>query len=254
MYTAAIDICPKKYEKDKDYSDLLSGLLGCLRKNGQVLGREYPITQSGNIFSAYVSTPDQDSLNQKYNNKYVNKAISQLGGKEVVSFRNLGKDPESGDKCKCNNRKAIILFTSYLSIESPLSCGICFGSIPLYEIPKTYDDEYYDIICWESDYQACDQLQMNCAVGERFAMNQMLKIDSALNTIGIGICQTISEKCNIPVYYYLFKGAGRSRKSERERVCPSCGGHWLLEEPYQDIFDFKCDKCCLLSNIAWNIG
>jgi predicted nucleic acid-binding Zn ribbon protein len=253
MYSAIIEISPKSNEDEKDYSDLLCLLLGCFRKNGQILGRQYPISLNKNVFSAYVSIPAKDSLDPKYNNKYVTDAYLELGGDEVITFRILGVDPESGKLCECNNRKSLIIFTNYLSIESPISCGNCFGSVPLYEIPKSYEDEYYRIICWESDYQACDQLQMNCAVGERFAINQMTKSDSALNKIGIEISRTLSEKCNVPVYYYLFKGSGKSHEIEQKRVCPSCSGEWLLEKPFHEIFDFKCENCNLLSNIAWNI-
>ena len=44
----------------------------------------------------------------------------------------------------------------------------------------------------------------------------------------------------------------RSRARELARLCPMCGGSWRLEEPWH-IFDFKCDRCQLLSNIAWDV-
>jgi predicted nucleic acid-binding Zn ribbon protein len=254
MYTAAIEININKTEYENECLDLLSLLLGSLRKNGQVLGKEYPISKNDNVLTAYISIPAENSLSHKFNNRYVTDVQDKLSCLGSVSSRTVGKDPESGDPCHCSKRKSLILFTNYLSIESPISCGTCFGSVPLYELPKISGDEYHEIICWESDYQSCDHLQMNCAVGERFALNQLSKVDSALNKIGIDICHALAKKCDIPVYYYLLKWSGKSQKVEERRLCPTCGGKWLLREPYQDLFDFKCDKCHLLSNIAFNLN
>ena len=54
-------------------------------------------------------------------------------------------------------------------------------------------------------------------------------------------------------FYFLSKGRGRSRAAEQARLCPGCGGDWLLEEPRHDCFDFRCESCRLLSNIAWTV-
>jgi len=45
----------------------------------------------------------------------------------------------------------------------------------------------------------------------------------------------------------------RSLSAEMRRKCPGCRGPWLLKKPLHGKFDFRCDKCHLLSNIAWNI-
>ena len=149
--------------------------------------------------------------------------------------------------------KSYILYTTYVSLESPIRCGDCFGGIPLYRLPATRDDEYGDIITWESDYKACDTLQMNCSTGERFGLSQLSKHDSSLAIRGREICNRITVTTGIPTYYYLLKSSGKGLKAEQARKCPSCKGEWLLQEPLHGLFNFQCDGCRLLSNIAWSV-
>ncbi len=241
--------------KDKQL-DLIHSLLGAYRMNGQILGREFVIFRQSEEYVTHVKLPDTDSLQDKHNNRYVNQSIEKLRnniGLEQPIINKLGKDTDAASLCKCDAINGYILYTSYISLDSPLRCFDCFGTIPLYRIPKTYDEEYYDIICWQSDYQSCDQLQMNCKVGEQFAMNQMFKLDSALTKQGIEICRKIYEITQKSTYYYLYQGESRSIKSEQTRVCPSCQGEWLLAKNIHGIFDFRCKKCSLLSNISWDV-
>jgi hypothetical protein len=46
-------------------------------------------------------------------------------------------------------------------------------------------DEYDDVVHWQSNYQACDTLQMNSSVLERAAMREMSRLDSQLTRDGI---------------------------------------------------------------------
>jgi predicted nucleic acid-binding Zn ribbon protein len=122
----------------------------------------------------------------------------------------------------------------------------------LYLIPHTYDDEYYNVITWQSDYKACDSLQMGCKTGERFGSREISKIDSSLSRRGIEICNQITNLTGLPTYYYLHRYNDQKRALEEKRKCPSCGGDWLLKESLHELFDFKCDQCRLLSNISWS--
>lgn len=171
---------------------------------------------------------------------------------EKPTLKILGEETYEHISCACKNSSAYILFTHYVSIQSPLKCYDCFSPIPLYRIPRFESGDYYRIICWQSDYKSCDSLQMNCTTGERFAMNQMSNLDSSLSKQGISICNKIKILTKKNCYYYLYKHNGKSKKKELERKCPSCNGEWLLDEIFFK-FDFKCDKCHLLSNIAYSV-
>ncbi|MBC8135173.1 MAG: DUF2310 family Zn-ribbon-containing protein [Fibrella sp.] len=90
---------------------------------------------------------------------------------------------------------------------------------------------------------------MGCKTGERFGLGEMSSPDSSLTKRGRELCEQITHRTNTPTYY-LFRHHGRSQKRERERRCPICNGDWLLPEPLFERFDFRCDDCRLLSNIA----
>ena len=243
------------FDKDKNEQqvDLLYSLLGSWLQNGQILGEQSPIAETKECFSVFVNTPDVDSLAVTYDNEYTQENYEKLKkvGLSVPVIDDLGIHPETACLCDCEDCTSYILFTTFISIESPLRCGDCFGVIPLYKIPKTSEYGYYDIMAWQSNYQSCDSLQMGCRVGERFGANQMMKFDSPLSRDGLAICQKIQELTQKPVYYYLNKGSARSEKEELNRKCLSCGQNWLRKKPLFDLFDFQCENCKLLSNIAW---
>ena len=232
-------------------ASIIMDYLSSLYKNGQILGKEYPIALKDKMIFSYILVPDSHSLDTQYSNKYVSENYRKLSSLNItLTQRIIGKEINSSNICDCDDCKNYILYTDYLTLESPLHCGNCFGIIPLYKIPKTYDDEYYDIKCWESNYQSCDNLQMNCSVGAQFGIGQLSKINSNLNIEGLNICKNIINLTGKNVYYYLYHYTNKpSIKNQLDRKCPSCGGDWILDEKLFGIFDFKCDKCLLLSNI-----
>ncbi len=74
MYTAKLSFKITNRRKTYIVLDLINTLLGCYRKNGQILGKEYPIAHSNskNKIFAFVSLPDKNALQNIHNNKYVN--------------------------------------------------------------------------------------------------------------------------------------------------------------------------------------
>ena len=233
--------------------DEINSFLSTLRQNGQVLSREFLSTESRGTLKTCVLVPEADALSTSHDNKWAKQARVSLTRKGLTHFRVkvLGKDPTSLDTDGCASPNQYILFTNYLTMESPLRCGECFGPVPLYRVPPTYDDsEYYNIKTWEADYQACDTLQMNCSTGERFGIREMSEANSSLSRRGRGLCADIEKGTGKPVYYYLFRYVTRTTRAKEEaRMCPICGGAWLLEESWH-IFDFKCESCRLVSTFA----
>jgi predicted nucleic acid-binding Zn ribbon protein len=140
-----------------------------------------------------------------------------------------------------------------LAFEPPLRCIGCNGIVALYRLPRPAKVEHSGMLFWASNYQACDTLQMNCTVGEQFGTRQMSDLRSSLSRSGVAVCKEIERLTGRPVYYYLHRASGRGRSAEVRRRCPSCRGSWLLNTALHGKFDFKCDKCHLLSNIGWNV-
>lgn len=254
MYVAQMSFTLNESADADAASDLVNSLLGALRMNGQVCGCEFPITINDNSCLSVVLLPDIDALANEHMNEYVSSAHEALhaAGFEGPEITVIGADIDSVPPCTCQRPEAYILFTTYLSLESPLRCWTCFQPVPLYRIRPTKDKDYHAIICWQSDYQACDTLQMGCSTLERASVREMSRPDSSLSKRGRDICAVITENIGIPAYYYLYRYNARSRKQELARTCPVCNGEWRLDES-QHIFDFKCDRCHLLSNIAWDV-
>lgn len=254
MFTAEL-VFVLDENRDSDLAvDSIYSFLGALRLNGQVLGSELPIGRKGLTYRCFVLLPESFSLDKGLGNKNVTEELTKL--EEVglyFSYEIIGEEPECALVCECHSPSSYILFTHYVSLESPLRCGDCFGAVPLYKIQSTDDNEYYDIITWKSDYQACDSLQMHCSTGERFGIKEMSRHDSSLSKRGLEICSKLSKVTGVKTYYYLYRNTSLGRNAELNRKCPSCGGEWLIDNPLHDKFDFCCVKCTLLSNISWSV-
>jgi predicted nucleic acid-binding Zn ribbon protein len=236
--------------------DLLESVLAAYRMNGQICGREWPILAEGEIVSAIVLSPEEQSFDARFNGKYVTAAMARCEAEGLLmTLEALGKDSESlpSCQCQCHRPSAYVLFTSYASLESPLRCMDCFGPIALYYMEIMASGEFNELVTWQSDYRSCDQLQMNCSVLEQEATRELSSIDSSLNKIGLAHCKTLATTSNRPFYYYLFSGKSENLQTELERRCPGCGNAWLLTSRLHDLFDFRCDRCRLLSNIAFDV-
>lgn len=229
-------------------------LMSHYRGNGQTQGKiESQYIKDNKIISLPFTLEDQ-SLNKRYNNFYVDRQSEKLEElcKSELNFRILGKTSESYEECcTCNKPEFYILITNYISILSPLTCGNCNQTVPLYHIPKYQDHGYMPILSWETNYNSCDSLQMNCEVGEQWGLNQMQEVRSKLSKQGIKICNRLEELTSIPTYYYLHNYRKPTSKYYAKR-CPNCGTKWQLKEPLHDFYDFKCDTCKLISTKSSN--
>jgi len=197
---------------------------------------------------------EKNSLNSKFNNSYVQNQIKKIESSysAKVLFSLIGKTSENyNGSCNCGKSDFYILITNYITIQSPITCGNCFKSVPLYSLPKYDDDGYMPILSWETNYRACDDLQMNCEVGEMWALNQMQEYKSQLSKQGIKICKRVSELTNTPTFYYLFNYR-KVKGDQLSQFCPGCNLKWSLEVKIDDYYDFKCDECCLISTVSQN--
>ena len=76
---------------------------------------------------------------------------------------------------------------------------------------------------------------------------------AGLSTEGRALAARLESKTRRPDYYYLMKHFGTSDAQERRRRSPSCKKPWALHTPLHRIFDLRCDRCRLLSNVAWDV-
>jgi predicted nucleic acid-binding Zn ribbon protein len=240
--------------KAEDQADAITWLTAALARNGNLL-EEFLVISDSNGWTVYGIIPAQDAFHRAHWNNLVLQRMSALRSVKLKRprIRVLGAVPETATQCRCTAPKGFFLFTTFLHVEPPLWCIDCNGIVPLYRLPPSHTGEHSGLLAWQSNYQACDALQMSSTVGERFGTRQMSDLASELSRSGLAVCKDLKRLTSRPVYYYLYRESTRSHTVELRRKCPSCGGPWRLKEPLHAKFDFKCDKCRLLSNIAWSV-
>lgn len=251
MYIQKIEIqINSKVDKDELIDDF-GILMSYYRGNGQTQGKIESQYIKANRIVCLPFTVERNSLDSRYNNFYVNKQISKIEElcKSKFKFSTVGKTYDSyKTPCTCKKSDFYILITNFLTIQPPLTCGKCNSYVPLYRLPEYYDYGYMPILSWETNYISCDSLQMNCEVGERWALNQMQKPNSRLSKQGLNICFTIEKLTGIPTYYYLHNYS----KVRTTDNCPNCKENWVLQQKIHDFYDYKCDNCRLVSTISFN--
>lgn len=255
MDTAQLFFRTRTAKSHEKFLDKVQGYLAALLHNGQIVG-DYTMAKSSGGLLVTASVPEVDALAGRFANKWVRKRLRDLAAVGVArpKVTHLGRDPESREPCSCRKRPFLILFTTFINAEPPLRCGACFRPIALYRMPVTNEAEnHQDLLRWQDTYQALDWLFIGTGPGERFAHEQLSRFDSDLSTDGRELARKLETKVLVPVYYYLSKYFGRSDRTERTRKCPSCGKAWLRKEPLHRIFDFQCQRCRLLSNVAFDV-
>ncbi|MFC3023051.1 Zn-ribbon-containing protein [Vibrio zhugei] len=233
----------------------INGLMEALRYNGQVLGREFPMIMGEGEFSVRAVCPEQDSLHSKYHSDFVNTCLQRLHDACLVGpkVRLLGRDLNSEQAAESDVPNWQVLYTTYVHTCSPLRSGETLLPIPLYRQAPTFNGDHKSVVKWQTEWQACDELQMaGSCQAEYAALHEICDTDSDLFIRGWDIRGRIEYLSQVPTYYYLYRVGGSSLAEEKARCCPKCGGAWLLEEPLHDIFHFKCDSCRLVSNISWD--
>ena len=238
-----------------DVEDAIQSYLAALWKNGQIVG-DTPTARARGGYRVFVNAPRAEALRLRRGNQWVRRAAKKLidASVERPRFRRLGHEPESRKPCTCGRPSHFVLFANCLSDESPVRCGQCFGPVPLYTLPATGEaGDYQDLLSWQSTYQAMDGLFIGSGAGERYSHRQMSDCASPLSKEGRELAAKLEVKVRRPVYYYLMKHFGTSEGRERRRRCPSCEKLWALATPLHRIFDFRCDRCRLLSNVAFDV-
>jgi predicted nucleic acid-binding Zn ribbon protein len=234
--------------------DAIGWLIAAFVRNGSLM-EQFEAEGAGEKFSVYGMTPARNAFHRANWNDRVRIQIAALKAANLKrpQIRILGIIPETAAVCQCAKPNGYVLFTTFLSVEPPLRCIDCNDTIPVYNLPRPAVGEHQGLFSWRSDYLACDTLQMNCTVGERFGERQMSDSKSQLSRSGIAVCKEIERLTGRPTYYYLYRASGRTHAAETRRRCPTCNGEWLMKQPLHYKFDFKCDQCRLMSNIAWNV-
>lgn len=233
----------------------VNGLLDAWRYNGQILGREFPLLMSDGAFQVRVVCPEIDSLSTQYHSEQVKLKLKQLSNANLTSpkIKVLGRDVNSEQSALSLPQKWQVLYTTYVHTCSPLRCGESFMPVPLYKIPPVFNGDQKAIVKWQTEWQACDEIQMAGAFQAEFAaLSEIQDVESLLFRKGWDLRGRIEYLTQVPTYYYQYQVGGTEKEIEQNRPCPRCGGDWRLSEPLHDLIYFKCDHCKIVSNLSWD--
>lgn len=197
-------------------------ILSMLYKNGQIIG-SYSVEKCDLNYIANVITTDDDSLDGKYFNSYILKAIENFD----IETQIIGDDLLSSDCCHCETHSYFVFAIHPYHSSSPVICGDCGKEIPLIKIPYLYsEEEHYSILNFQQTYNAVDVLWMD-SLSDRFSKNQIVNYNSELNKRGLEIRAELEKQLQKPVYYLLANPIGGWYEFEKNckslEVCPKCG-------------------------------
>lgn len=253
MYMKVADIVftTNNYNKDDTIDDFIDNLIHNMRYQGRITNQPLSLVKQEQSFIINCRIPESTSLNSMHENRW----FKELEKKNVkITYSILGEDIWSPNICKCGQNESYILSASR---PIPILCGICMDSIPLYKLPFTYeaDPSYYDIISWNNENRAWGTIEFaSIDKIEKVAHHVLCDIDSEHSKTALEICDTIKKKTKIACYYdFENLKDGVSIKDEISKKCPKCNSDWILKEKLNDRYDFKCDKCHLVSNFSYNI-
>jgi predicted nucleic acid-binding Zn ribbon protein len=248
MYLFSMTLYPNEKQQEDDYKSFQeeqAWYFSALYKNGQILINGCNTVRGECDFTTYFLVPEKDSLDPKNNNKYVNEFYAKLLGicQREPRTSIIGKSSDYGLACSCNTPSWYMLYSDYTTHESPIVCGDCGLSVPLYKLPKILgEDEFYTVLGWQTAYNSCDNLFMQ-GIGERGAYQRLSKPSSDLSKLGEEICREFEKVKGMPFYYYLFR-----YYSSHKLVCPVCGEDWKLGEENTLFVDYRCEHCRLVAD------
>ena len=227
----------------KDPADKVDDVLYDLYKNGQIL-KDYIVEAKDNgEYVATVTTTDDDSLEEKYQNAKLYRAFDDFD----EDIRILGDDALAVDSCHCEDHSYYILSTDPYEEASPVICGDCGKEIPLIRIPYlNYDDDYSAILDFQNACAAMNTLWAE-NINTDYAEEQITDPDSELNQKGRYIRLLLEGELDKTVYYSVRtdlnacfdapsacpickRDLGLIKNSLTYKVCPKCSLAFATDE------------------------
>ena len=147
----------------------INGLLEAYRANGQILGREFAVAFNDGEFRARLLMPEKSSLAKRFNSPWVEQALTELTDAKLLAPREkyIGQDINS-EVSSQDTPSWQLLYTSYVHMCSPLRNGDTLQPIPLYQLPATANGDHKRLIRWQTEWQACDEIQMAAGTKAEF--------------------------------------------------------------------------------------
>lgn len=249
---------PYVKEQYEDAKNLIENYLSAMSHNGQIVG-EWDIVPWQSQIVAYVNTSgikaERKNSHSKWGKEYLKKIQNFFGQAPVWTCQ---EDFPRKKNATWKNAPFLYLFTDFSEYESPVARGDNGYIIPYFTIPLT-DEEKEWIYFWKERYGALDFVWISSGDLEMPAYRILAEPESEISKSGRELCQTIEKATGVPTYYYLMRYYGRKEEDEKKRLCPCCEKPWYVEHPEGEDkpfwkFDFQCEPCRLVSNLACDVN
>lgn len=254
MYLAKVTLRYDSEESDLAYDRLRANLLRVYHQGFCLEPVCSTFLQEDSVYS-HVILPERSTIHRIMASEILQKFMASeiLPESECntlpVKFELLEHAVGMPELCDCTVVKLFILDSSD---PIPLSCGSCGGAIPLYRIPPTYveDPSFYDLDCWRKESDLWADLEFYSFAFSSLAQKELVDLDSKLNRKGRRIAKRVEDVTEFPCYYFLRDLRDVDElKREPSGACPGCGRDWLLDVPFLEYYDYRCDQCRLLGRL-----
>lgn len=231
----------KPIKNENEIVKLLWSYMSCLYKNGQIL-KSFEIVKRDDIYLAFVTLPEDDALDKKYNNIYVTKDLNKINELFKLELELIGENLNEEKTCTCIEKPCwYMLYSRFLYVGSPIICGSCGLSVPLYKFPFIFNEkEYFSVLEWKEKYADVNSLFIDC-LSDKFTYNQMNNVKSKLSKRGIEICKEFERVTDVPFYYFVY------HYEKTPITCPICKMEWKLNDQGA-VVDYRCDSCRLVAD------
>lgn len=230
---------------DSEFSAYVLEFLRQLPRNGLTLEGGVDIRREGDSYVSRVVAQDSEAIDEKnfsYDTRQALKKLLEVSdGLPVVTSAGKCLIPAH---CECRSPGYLILQAPAEWEGSPVMCGDCGKSVPLYRIvPSTAEMEFDDLLGWRRLYRSY-MLQHTTGldgIDYHESYEMLHECVSTLSLAGRRLAGTVERFTGKPTYYPIY-----NRFEHIPDTCPQCGGDW--RNPYPDAIKFThvCSGCRLV--------
>lgn len=233
--------------------DVAESYLGAMFHSGQLCG-EYFLAWTGGRLNAHVLLASLAATEPRHHSRYGKKEFKKVTdafGREPV-WRILDDDAKQHPS-SWKGAPFLYLFTHAFDWASPVCRGDGKPPTPVFMLPLAFKHKEQSYF-WQRSYYHHDHIWLGSGALEIGADRQLADPESELAEHGRDLCREIETATGVPTFYYLTRYWGRP-KGEDQRLCPGCGVAWRAERLRESPgrfwqFDFKCDRCRLVSHLG----
>ncbi len=226
---------------DSRFIKLLGDFLHQLGRGGLILdGGVQSYIENGQYVCRVIAQDEfalsEKGLSDEQMNYDTRKALTLLRGKCASPAQIIRREPcVDIPHCKCKSPSHYILQSVPEWMGSPVICGDCRCSVPLYRLVADREGrEFDDLLRWRKLYRGYVE-QYRAGINAPYAYDMVRNCRSEFSQRGRRISGWIEEVSGVMTFYPLY-----SRFERKPERCPGCGGPFF--NPYSDAIQY--DRCC----------